>query len=236
MESKKHGSGLIMIIEIDSKTNVSEHKIGVLGIRSNILIEELTNFDVNKCIDLKSENEINKTFDFIFVSGYYKIIPDKYINKPKYGIYCFHESPLPEGRGHAPIQWAVLNQRKNLTISMFKIDSGIDTGLISQIYNVPIDLLDTYHIIDQKRRTGIKQCFNQFLLNLDSGFIILHEQSGSSSYHNKRTPDDSELDKMKKLVDLWDNIRICDNEKFPAFFKINKKKIILRYEVVDDFN
>ena len=57
MESKKHGSGLIMIIEIDSKTNVSEHKIGVLGIRSNILIEELTNFDFNCGTTIKDFNE-----------------------------------------------------------------------------------------------------------------------------------------------------------------------------------
>ena len=36
------------------------------------------------------------------------------------------------------------------------------------------------------------------------------------------------------LIDLWDNIRICDNEKYPAYFYIEGKKITLKYEVDND--
>ncbi len=48
----------------------------------------------------------------------------------------------------------------------------------------------------------------------------------------KRTPEDSELDGNKTLFDLWNHIRICDNNRYPAYFIYNNKKIILKYEVI----
>ena len=148
------------------------------------------------------------------------------IKKPKHGIYCFHESPLPEGRGHAPIQWSLLNKRNNLTISMFKIDEGVDTGLLCYQYNVPINKMDTYKILENKRQIGLQECFKSFLEEVKDGL---------GNYQTKRSPKHSELSKKNyNIEDLWDSIRMCDNDKFPAFFKINDKKVILKYEVVDD--
>ena len=66
---------------------------------------------------------------------------------------------------------------------------------------------------------------------MKSGFIVLREQSGKPSYHKKRTKENSELNPDIPLKDLWDEIRICDNENYPAFFVIGDTKIILRYEV-----
>ena len=76
---------------------------------------------INNYTLLKSELDISIDFDFVFISGYYKIIPQEIINRPQYGIYCFQESPLPEGRGNAPIQWAILNNRKNQRLAIVKL-------------------------------------------------------------------------------------------------------------------
>ena len=61
--------------------------------------------------------------------------------------------------------------------------------------------------------------------------MVLREQSGFESYHQKRSPKDSEI---SSLVPFWDRIRICDNEKYPAHFYIGNSKVILRYEVEND--
>jgi len=208
-------------------------KVGFLGLRAKFVSD-----NCNESIDthiLKSEGDIDETFDMIFLLGHYKMITGDIIVKPKYGIYCLHESPLPEGRGHAPIQWAILNKRPNLTISLFKINRGVDAGLIAHQHNIPIDKTDTYEVIDENRKKGQSDCFNIFIKDvLDSGVIKLTKQTGNGDYHKKRNPSDSKLDATKSLVDLWDNIRMCDNINFPAFFRIGDKKVILRYEVEND--
>ena len=66
---------------------------------------------------------------------------------------------------------------------------------------------------------------------LKEGVMVLREQSGFESYHQKRSPKDSEI---SSLVPFWDRIRICDNEKYPAHFYIGNSKVILRYEVEND--
>ena len=215
--------------------NITDCSIGVLGFRGNLLTEVLDKNEITNYTTLNDVSEITNHFDFIFVSGYYRIIPEDILEKPKYGIYCFHESPLPEGRGHAPIQWSLLNKRNNLTISMFKIDKGVDTGLLCYQYNVPIGKMDTYKILENKRQIGLQECFKSFLDEVKEGVIVLREQSGLGNYQSKRSPKDSELtEKNYSINDLWESIRMCDNENFPAFFKINSKKVILKYEVTDD--
>ena len=95
--------------------------------------------------------------------------------------------------------------------------------------------MDTYKILENKRQIGLQECFNSFLQEIKTGVVVLREQSGLGNYQTKRSPKDSELTKqIYSLEDLWENIRICDNDKFPAFFKLNDKKVILKYEVVDD--
>ena len=76
------------------------------------------------------------------------------------------------------------------------------------------------------------RCFEGAINELSSGVLVLREQSGMSSYHKRRNLEDSKLNADEPLKDLWDNIRMCDNEKFPAFFYIGNTKIILRYEVI----
>ena len=179
-------------------------------------------------------NDIDDSFHLVVESGVFDIIPEEYLNKPKYGVIGIHETPIPEGKGHAPLQWSVLNGRKNITVSLYKLNKKVDAGQIIYQHNMEINNVDTYYDLEVKRQNGITICFNKFLEELSEGIIVLREQSGFESYHNKRNPKDSELNISKPLDKLWNEIRICDNEKFPAHFYIGKTKIILRYEVEND--
>ena len=51
--------------------------------------------------------------DVICVVAYGKILPKEILDIPKYGCINVHGSLLPKYRGAAPIQWAILNRRKN---------------------------------------------------------------------------------------------------------------------------
>lgn len=66
--------------------------------------------------------------DVIVVVAYGKILPDYIINYPKYGCVNVHASLLPQYRGAAPIQWAIINGEKTTGVTTMKMDSGLDTG------------------------------------------------------------------------------------------------------------
>ncbi len=217
-----------MIKILDKPFN--ELMIGVCGFRQSLLIPPLQKFRANYK-QISGVQDITSEFDIVFVSGMYKLIKKAQLDAVKYGIFGFHESPLPEGKGHAPLQWAVLHGRPNLTITLFQFTEGVDAGPIAYQYNVPIGSMDTYPEIEAKRQEGISKCFNAFLEEFSQDILVLREQSGQESYNKKRSSLDSQLDLSKPLRDLWNDIRICDNEAYPAFFIWEGKKVILRYEV-----
>ena len=66
--------------------------------------------------------------DLICVVAYGKILPQKLLDIPKNGCVNVHGSLLPEYRGAAPIQWAVLNGDKKTGITTMFMNAGMDTG------------------------------------------------------------------------------------------------------------
>lgn len=66
--------------------------------------------------------------DFIVVSAYGKILPQRILDIPKYGCVNLHGSLLPKYRGAAPIQWSVLNGDKKTGVTSMLMNAGLDTG------------------------------------------------------------------------------------------------------------
>ena len=219
-----------MIIKLEK--GVEDLKIGVIGSRKELLKEVLIQKNINYVV-VEQINDIDDTFDIVFGTGIYQLIKEPYLSLPAYGMVFFHETPLPEGKGNSPIQWTVFNKRSNLTVTAFKATEGLDAGAILYQYNIQLSRSDTLEILDKKRSIGIKKCFGEILEELKQGYIVLRTQTGQDSISQRRTPEDSELELNETLLNLWDKIRVCDNNNFPAFFKLKGKKIILRYEVED---
>ena len=66
--------------------------------------------------------------DVICVVAYGKILPKEILEIPKFGCINVHGSLLPQYRGAAPIQWAVLNGDKTTGVTTMHMDVGMDTG------------------------------------------------------------------------------------------------------------
>ncbi len=80
-----------------------------------------------KVIEIKDTLEqINP--DLFCVVAYGKILPQDILDIPKKGSINVHGSLLPQYRGAAPIQWAVLNGDKKTGITTMYMNAGMDTG------------------------------------------------------------------------------------------------------------
>lgn len=62
------------------------------------------------------------------VAGYGQIIPQSVIDLAPLGIINVHASLLPQYRGAAPIQWAIVNGETRTGVTTMRIDAGLDTG------------------------------------------------------------------------------------------------------------
>ena len=52
-------------------------------------------------------------------------------------------------------------------------------------------------------------------------------------YNKKRVPEDSLIDVNKPLIELYNKIRSCDQENYPAYFELEGKKVKVRLEFKD---
>lgn len=81
--------------------------------------------------------------DLIVVTAFGRILPPVILDLPKMGCINVHGSLLPQYRGAAPIQWAVINGETETGITTMLMDPGMDTGPVLLREAVPILTSDT---------------------------------------------------------------------------------------------
>jgi len=86
----------------------------------------------------------------LFVVVAFRMLPEMVWNMPKYGTINLHASLLPQYRGAAPINWAVINGEKESGVTTFFIRQEIDTGHIIEQRKVEISDTDTAGILHDK--------------------------------------------------------------------------------------
>ena len=60
----------------------------------------------------------------------FRMLPEVVWSMPKYGTFNVHAALLPQYRGAAPINWAIINGEKKTGVTTFFLDKDIDTGRI----------------------------------------------------------------------------------------------------------
>ena len=69
----------------------------------------------------------------------FRMLPEVVWRMPEFGTFNLHASLLPNYRGAAPINWAIINGETKTGVTTFFIDDKIDTGAIILAKETPID-------------------------------------------------------------------------------------------------
>ena len=69
----------------------------------------------------------------------FRMLPEVVWKMPKYGTFNLHASLLPNYRGAAPINWAIINGETETGVTTFFIDDKIDTGAMILNHKISID-------------------------------------------------------------------------------------------------
>lgn len=139
-----------------------------------------------------------------------------------------HESDLPHGKGWSPLTWQVLEGKDEVTVSLIEAEERIDAGVIYDQLKIKLngtELLDELRALQAKATHTL---IERFLAKFPD--IQGQAQVGEESFYKRRTPTDSQLDLDKSLSDQFNLLRVCDNERYPAFFEKNGVRYTLKIE------
>jgi methionyl-tRNA formyltransferase len=76
--------------------------------------------------------------DVALVVAYGRILPQAVLDGPRLGCVNVHASILPKYRGAAPITWAVVRGETETGVTLMKMDAGMDTGDMLEIFTTSI--------------------------------------------------------------------------------------------------
>ena len=118
--------------------------IGEFAISKGLNFIELDTFNNNFFEKLK----LLKVDIFIVVA--FRILPEKFLSIPNICSINLHGSILPQYRGAAPIQWALMNGDKVTGASVFKIEKHVDSGKIISQKKIVIEDSDNFYSLSEK--------------------------------------------------------------------------------------
>ena len=85
----------------------------------------------------------------------FRMLPEVVWAMPKYGTFNVHAALLPQYRGAAPINWAVINGETQTGVTTFFLDHDIDTGriIMQKTFDIP-DTADVEYVYDGLMHLG----------------------------------------------------------------------------------
>lgn len=87
----------------------------------------------------------------------FRMLPEVVWSMPRFGTFNVHAALLPQYRGAAPINWAVINGENETGVTTFFLDKDIDTGRIIKRKYFPIpDSANVEYVYDGLMRLGAK--------------------------------------------------------------------------------
>ena len=153
--------------------------------------------------------------DMLFLLGCTSIIPREILQRNKNNLVV-HESDLPKGRGWSPITWQVLEGKNRIPIVVFEATEELDAG--------PIYLKDCIEFNGSELLPELKKKQGEKTVELALQLIDMYPnlvgtpQEGKPSVYPKRSRKDDEIDPSKSIAECFNQLRVLNNEEFPAWF------------------
>jgi methionyl-tRNA formyltransferase len=88
----------------------------------------------------------NQAWDLFIVAAYGKIIPENILEIPKYRTLNVHPSLLPKFRGPSPIKSSILNDDRDIGVSIMRLDKEMDHGPVVAQEKIPAEKIGDWPI------------------------------------------------------------------------------------------
>lgn len=140
----------------------------------------------------------------------FRMLPEVVWNMPKLGTFNLHASLLPQYRGAAPINWAIINGEKETGVTTFLLQHEIDTGNILFQETEPILETDNVGDLYQRLMERGSKLVLKTVKKMEEGDYILAPQLTEGRQLNhapKIYKETCKIDLNKTSLDVYNFIR-----------------------------
>lgn len=148
--------------------------------------------------------------DLFIVVAYGLILPAEILKIPKLYPVNIHASLLPEYRGAAPIQHAIIDGKTQTGISIIRMNEKMDEGDIISQAKVSIDITDNSVSLEKKLACLASQEILEVLKSIEDGSITFSKQdSRKATFAPKLTKNSGLIDWQSSAEAIFNQIRAC---------------------------
>lgn len=146
---------VVGVITMPDKPSGRGHKIQYSAVKEYALECNLPLLQPEKLKDESFLQELKLLQADLQIVVAFRMLPEIVWNMPRLGTFNLHASLLPQYRGAAPINWAIMNGDKETGATTFFLTHEIDTGKIILQEKIPIGYTDNVGIIhDELMKMG----------------------------------------------------------------------------------
>lgn len=223
----KAGGALHLIITLpDDKAVKKSGRIYVddFAAAHKIPVVKANHINDTVVVDAIKEQEI----DWLFIIGWSQIASVQVLNAVRQGCIGAHPTLLPQGRGRAPIPWAILKGLYKTGVSFFKLDEGVDTGAIVGVSEIEIKDEETATTLYKEVDQAHSILFNEVYFKLLENRLTFTVQDESmATYWPGRTPQDGLIHMGMSEREVHTLVRATTRPYPGAFLLQEDKKIIV---------
>ena len=139
----QHGFNVVSVVTVPDKPAGRGQKIQFSAVKQYAVDKNIPVLQPEKLKDSEFLEQLRVLNADLFIVVAFRMLPEVVWSMPRMGTFNLHGSLLPQYRGAAPINWAVINGEKETGVTTFFIEKEIDTGKILFIDKIPIGESET---------------------------------------------------------------------------------------------
>lgn len=194
----RDGIAIKAVVTAPDKPSGRGQKMNSSAVKAFALEHDLTVLQPTNLKDAAFTKELEDVHADLFVVVAFRMLPESVWAMPPKGTINLHASLLPQYRGAAPINWAVINGESRTGVSTFFIEKEIDTGKIIQQAEVEIGANETAGELYDRLMVLGAEVMSNTVVQIQQGEVSGMEQSAYTQTTLKPAPkifrEDCELD------------------------------------------
>lgn len=139
----------------------------------------------------------------------FRMLPEVVWKLAKLGTFNLHASLLPNYRGAAPINWAIINGETKTGVTTFFIDDKIDTGAMILSKETPISISENAGVLHDRLMDLGCEAVTETLSLIEKGLVqtTIQEDSSEIKTAYKLNKDNCKIDFTKSGIEIYNLIR-----------------------------
>jgi methionyl-tRNA formyltransferase len=225
---------LACLDQMKSSVTVGYTDLGPFAAKRGIPVEHIRSIKTEAAYNLLRDS----TPDYLMIVGWSELAPSSILDIPKskyrgaarhtpsYGCIGMHQTLLPEGRGRAPIPWAIIKGLSRTGVTAFLLEEAADAGGIVDQIQIPIDETETATtLFDKARMAHIELGVRLGKKMAARALSWIDQDERLASTWPRRRPEDGRIDFSSTGIEIERFVRALAPPYPGAFFLWGNEKI-----------